>query len=858
MYEAIGVLFSPGQVIELRIPTTRKNKTLIGFFDDHTKLAEAVQKYDGKLPGIYVTLNELKPELLGLADNRVGATHGSGAADVVKRRWLLLDFDPVRPVSGVSSTDTEHEHALKLREYVRDELAKLNWPAPVEADSGNGAHLLYHVDLPNDTGTTTLIKSALEALAERFDTKEVKIDRVVYDPSRISKLYGTWTKKGDPLPDRPHRRSQLLAVPKVIKVVKVEQLQALLVKKPNGKSKVRATATNAPDKFRQSKCEVEDLLNDNKYLKDQGITVLRSEVWTCQAGVGHRWILSHCPFNREHNRGEALVGVAPGGGKIFKCQHDSCKNYEWRDFWQKISSMQLYDKDDHLPIIRLTERVGDMVKIALKLLADHENVYDTEDNALVRIHPTDRVAELPPRREPLTADDIVAALSEVAHWTIVKRGKLHRVRPPKDLAHQVFSAIHEGIPKLNGFTDLPTVRKDGTLADEAGYDAATRLFYEPGSRLVSIPLKPTRDDAVKALVELYGVVEDVPFESSAQRAAWYASVLTLFARRIYTGPTPLFLFNANVRGAGKTLLATVALHIAFKDEICPQTWTRDEDEQKKMFVAALVQSDRAVFIDNVEGVFGGGTLNSFTTGHSWAGRILSVSRTKRTTQPPVLFVTGNNVILGGDTPRRIISIRIASPLERPEERDDFKHPDLMAWVAQERPRLAAAALTIIRAWFVAGQPQATLKAMGSFVGWNPIRHILMWLGQPDPLCSCESLQFVDTDADTAHGLVDGLAEITEDLGEAVSAADLRRMLEADFTDTKYKAFRDALMEKSPRNELPSAKSIGRILHHAMGRAAGGRCICARRDTHANVLRWYVGFVNTTTMSDVEFDATRRN
>ena len=39
-------------------------------------------------------------------------------------------------------------------------LAGLGWPAPVVIDSGNGAYLLYRIDLPNDDQATALVKAA--------------------------------------------------------------------------------------------------------------------------------------------------------------------------------------------------------------------------------------------------------------------------------------------------------------------------------------------------------------------------------------------------------------------------------------------------------------------------------------------------------------------------------------------------------------------------------------------------------------------------------------------------------------------------------------------------------------------------
>jgi hypothetical protein len=130
----------------------------------------------------------------------------------VRRRWLSLDFDPVRP-SGVSATDTEKKAARRRALEVREFLRGLEWPEPVVCDSGNGYHLLYRIELPNDREGLELVKGVLEALAFKFSDKAVEVDVTNCNAARIWKLYGTTARKGDNIADRPHRRSRLLKVP---------------------------------------------------------------------------------------------------------------------------------------------------------------------------------------------------------------------------------------------------------------------------------------------------------------------------------------------------------------------------------------------------------------------------------------------------------------------------------------------------------------------------------------------------------------------------------------------------------------------------------------------------------------------
>jgi hypothetical protein len=217
---ALHTIVEPGQVVELRalgVSTSAypRSHTVSGYFDDLEKLTQGAASLS-KAKGIYFTPNPLKPALLSRAANRLRVVDRhdplTSDGDVLSRRWLLIDADPVRP-AGISSTDAEHELALARMHDIHVWLQGQGWPAGIEADSGNGGHLLYRVDLPNDEASTQLLKHCLEALAATFDDQRVTIDCTVYNAARIWKLYGTKACKGDDTPTRPHRLSRLREAP---------------------------------------------------------------------------------------------------------------------------------------------------------------------------------------------------------------------------------------------------------------------------------------------------------------------------------------------------------------------------------------------------------------------------------------------------------------------------------------------------------------------------------------------------------------------------------------------------------------------------------------------------------------------
>lgn len=302
-----------GAVYELRSPRGRQG-TISGYFETAAALYAASEAYDGKVPGLYVTLNPVNRALLARAKNRLNAAAKSTTsdADIVRRMWLLLDCDAVRP-ADISSTDAEHQAALDRAIHIADWLTAQGWPQPVRADSGNGAHLLYRIDLPNDAAARDLVKAILEVVALRFNDAVVTIDTSVSNAARITKLYGTLVCKGDSTEDRPHRRSTILSTPDVVAAVSLEQLQGLAALRPADPKPTYQPVTGT--RF--------DL---QEFMRRHSLTVAREKSWN-GATV---YELEHCPFNPEHTRDSSIIQF-PTGGLSFQCFHNSCQGLHWKE-----------------------------------------------------------------------------------------------------------------------------------------------------------------------------------------------------------------------------------------------------------------------------------------------------------------------------------------------------------------------------------------------------------------------------------------------------------------------------------------------------------------------------------------------
>ena len=101
----------------------------------------------------------------------------------------------------------------------------------------------------------------------------------------------------------------------------------------------------------------------------------------------------------------------------------------------------------------------------------------------------------------------------------------------------------------------------------------------------------------------------------------------------------------------------------------------------------------------------------------WRDRILGRSENITLPVRQTWIATGNNVRIRGDLARRSYRVRIDTEHERPWERHEFRHPELLAWVADHRGDILAKLCTMILAYFQAGCPPQNTPHMGGFEQW---------------------------------------------------------------------------------------------------------------------------------------------
>lgn len=211
--QVLGLLVDPDAVHELRGLPSGRSHTIRG--NDLDAAVRAAEDLAGD-KGVYITLNPVRPNLTGAAR----------ASDILKRRHILIDCDR-RHNKDHNATEAEKEAARHVADHVLCDLTARGWPRPIVLDSGNGWHLLYAADMGVDKLAQQIIARCLKALAAAHNTEDAEVDTKVHNASRITKLPGTWVRKGPHSDARPHRMARLVSVPTAITHVTVEQLKEL-------------------------------------------------------------------------------------------------------------------------------------------------------------------------------------------------------------------------------------------------------------------------------------------------------------------------------------------------------------------------------------------------------------------------------------------------------------------------------------------------------------------------------------------------------------------------------------------------------------------------------------------------------
>jgi len=439
--------------------------------------------------------------------------------------------------------------------------------------------------------------------------------------------------------------------------------------------------------------------------------------------------------------------------------------------------------------------------------------------------------------QDLNPQSLMHALDGVSAWMrFDKRGNTWtQVDPPNHICNlMVKMARFERLPVLNGIARQPHLRSDGSLCQAPGYDVATGLYGVFNADEFSVPELPSRDQAEEALAALSDLLGEFPFASDHDRSAALSAMLTA-AVRTSLDLAPMFHVRAPQIASGKSYLCALIGALATPQKGTPVGFPGRDEECTKLLVAQLMRAPGVIeFYNLTDDLRAHKSLCTALTSPRMEGRILGHSKMAQLDTRVLFLSSGNNVGPVADMTRRCLTIHLDPNCESPAERR-FSRPSLLEDVGRGRGRYVSAALTVIRAWIVAGCPESACPSVATYSGWSAwCRQSLLWLGLPDPANALFEAMKADPERELLGRVLGGWYTQIGD-----SPIQLRAVVSRLAVGLKdAEDFRDALLEVAGDRDRVNTRRLGRWAARNSGRIVDGHRLVRAPKTR-NVESWRV-------------------
>lgn len=334
------------------------------------------------------------------------------------------------------------------------------------------------------------------------------------------------------------------------------------------------------------------------------------------------------------------------------------------------------------------------------------------------------------------------------------------IDPPRSVIETLLERKDWVFPTIAGIINTPTMRPDGSLLTEQGYDPVTQLWFKSSADAVLGPMPdaPTKSDAIDALKLLDDLLVEFPFVGALDKSVALAGIMTTVLRGAFP-VAPLFFIAKSAAGTGASYFVRLVGFIATGQDATPLVASADPRELQKELSAKAFEGRPILNLNNLTFNLESALLCQMLTEgvvdiRPFGINTQTVSCDCRST---TVFANGNNIRLVGDLVRRAVTCRMVAKEERPELRI-FKH-DPINMVMKNRGAYLAAVFTIARAYIAAGSPDVSATALAGYEGWSKnVRHPLMWLGLDDPALSMEENRALDPERSELAELIDALVK----------------------------------------------------------------------------------------------------
>jgi len=268
--------------------------------------------------------------------------------------------------------------------------------------------------------------------------------------------------------------------------------------------------------------------------------------------------------------------------------------------------------------------------------------------------------------------------------------------------------LTDKLPNISVIVDYPVVLPDMTIS---------RPGFNNGVYCTSdMKITPETEPAIQREV-LRDLVVDFPFLDEPSRQNYFGLLLTPLLRHAIESNTPMHAVTSSIERTGKTKLAeTILGGVVMGTPTLPIQLGGTEEEREKRIMSILLAGQTIVHLDNVNDFLDSPALASLLTARRFSGRVLGSSRIVEADNRLTIVATGNNLKASSETVKRTVPIQLLPATGNPEDRDDFKHPHLERYVAENRALVLSCLIGMIQAWLDAGQPVGRAR-LGGFEGW---------------------------------------------------------------------------------------------------------------------------------------------
>lgn len=471
----------------------------------------------------------------------------------------------------------------------------------------------------------------------------------------------------------------------------------------------------------------------------------------------------------------------------------------------------------------------------------------TDEGQLVRVHPKTSGQCSEVSVVPVTADVLNLLLAENARtfkWVSAGKDKppVRKACAPASthLRAVVSNTYWPDVPPLAGVVGTPTMRPDGSLIQECGYDRATGLYYGPAVKVDTVPEVIT-DEQIRTSREFVfsKVFGEFCWSSPGDFANYLALLLSPMLRPYVKTTIPFGMITATTRGSGKTNLTdAIGLLYGQTSQVMPG---RTEELQKKITSILMGNSSPVVVFDNLKE---GSTISSeilatLITKDKWDDRMLGASRNVETTNDRLWMASGNGLTVGGDMASRTIMVRLDPKMARPELRQ-FEMGQFSDWIREtgNREQLLWHLLILVQAWVKAGAVKDESHVMRGFTRWaQTMGGLLNFHGLTGFLTNVDDLTARDTDEEE-WGVF--LAKWHEVFGPSRKMAkELHASAQVDWVMGTAVDRWGRCFITDDDGLMPTPKRLGNMLHGKADRFFGKYILRKQRDTATNTTMWWV-------------------